>query len=124
MQNEIALHIRQRIEKAYEKKENFHVFVFIPLLPGFAGEPESSSTLQIILKHTMAGISHNSGLSIFEKLYEKMGEKAHDYISFYSLRGHTIIDNIPITELITPVIPMSVIYPVPFGKTLSSAVIT
>ena len=100
VQNEIALHIRQRIEKAYEKKENFHVFVFIPLLPGFAGEPESSSTLQIILKHTMAGISHNSGLSIFEKLYEKMGEKAHDYISFYSLRGHTIIDNIPITELI------------------------
>lgn len=100
VENEIALHIRQRIEKAYENNEKFHVFVFIPLLPGFAGEPESSGTLQIILKHTLAGISHNSGLSIFEKLYEKMGDQAHDYISFFSLRGHTEIKGMPITELI------------------------
>ena len=100
VENEIALHIRQRIERAYENNEPFHVYVFIPLLPGFAGEPETSSTLQIIFKHTLAGISHNSGLSIYEKLFEKMGDKAYDYITFYSLRGHTVINEVPITELI------------------------
>ena len=52
VENLIAYHIRKRIERAYLAKEKFRVFVFIPLLPGFAGEPESSGTLQIILKHT------------------------------------------------------------------------
>ena len=49
VENLIAYHIRKRIERAYYNKEKFRVFVFIPLLPGFAGEPESSGTLQIIL---------------------------------------------------------------------------
>ena len=52
VENFIAYHIRKRIERAYHAGEKFRVFVFIPLLPGFAGEPESSGILQIILKHT------------------------------------------------------------------------
>ncbi|MGL4948071.1 MAG: phospholipase D-like domain-containing protein, partial [Mycoplasma sp.] len=101
VQNEIALRLRLRIEKAYKEKEKFHVFVFIPLLPGFAGEPNESGTWQIIWKHTYESISHNKGLSLFEKLKEIMSEdEISNYISFYSLRGHTRIDNVPITELI------------------------
>ena len=100
VENLIAYHIRKRIERAYYNKEKFRVFVFIPLLPGFAGEPESSGTLQIILKHTYAGICRNHGMSIIEQLQKKMGDKWKDYIGFYSLRGHALVNNVPVTELI------------------------
>ena len=100
VENSIAFYIRKRIERAYYDKEKFRVFVFIPLLPGFAGEPESSGTLQIILKHTYAGISRNHGMSIIEQLEKIMGDKWKDYIGFYSLRGHDLVNNVPTTELI------------------------
>ena len=100
VENMIAYHIRKRIERAYRQKEKFRVFVFIPLLPGFAGEPESSGTLQIILKHTYAGISRNHGMSIIEQLSKIMGDEWKNYIGFYSLRGHGLVKGEPRTELI------------------------
>ena len=100
VENLIAYHIRKRIERAFLDKQKFRVFVFIPLLPGFAGEPESSGTLQIILKHTYAGISRNHGMSIIEQLEKIMGDKWKEYIGFYSLRGHGIVNGEPKTELI------------------------
>ena len=99
VKNEIALHIRKRIEKAYNNKEKFRVFVFIPLLPGFAGDPDEG-TIQIILGHTYAGICRNNGLSIIEELSTIMGDKWQDYIGFYSLRGHGVLNGVPVTELI------------------------
>ena len=100
VENMIAYHIRKRIERAYTSNEKFRVFVFIPLLPGFAGEPESSGTLQIILKHTYAGICRNHGMSIIEQLEKLMGDKWKEYIGFYSLRGHGLVNKVPETELI------------------------
>jgi phospholipase D1/2 len=100
VQNEIAYHLRKRIEKAYKNREKFRVYVFVPLLPGFAGEPEESSTLQIILKHTYAGICNNHGLSIIEQLYKIMRNEWKNYIGFYSLRNHALINNIPQTEIV------------------------
>ena len=100
VENLIAYHIRKRIERAYLANEKFRVFVFIPLLPGFAGEPESSGTLQIILKHTYAGICRNHGMSIIEQLEKLMGDKWKNYIGFYSLRGHGLVNGEPRTELI------------------------
>ena len=76
------------------------MFIFIPLLPGFAGEPESSGTLQIILKHTYGAICRNHGTSIIEQLQKEMGEKWKDYIGFYSLRNHGIVNGVPTTEII------------------------
>ena len=103
VENKIALYTRNRILKAYRNKEKFRVYIFIPLLPGFSGEPEKSGTLQIILKYTYEGICKNNGLSIIEKLKEemdKMGENWEDYIGFYSLRNHGIVNGIPKTEII------------------------
>ena len=103
VENKIALYIRNRILKACRNKEKFRVYIFIPLLPGFAGEPEKSGTLQIILKYTYEGICRNNGLSIIEKLIEEMkkvGERWEDYIGFYSLRNHGVINGIPKTEII------------------------
>jgi phospholipase D1/2 len=99
VKNEIALRIRKRIERAYLAKEKFRVFIFIPLLPGFAGEPDEG-TIQIILGHTYAGICRNNGLSIIEELSSIMGDKWKDYIGFYSLRGHGVLNGVPVTELI------------------------
>ena len=99
VKNEIALRIRKRIERAYYSKEKFRVFIFIPLLPGFAGEPEEG-TIQIILGHTYASICRNNGLSIIEELSSIMGDKWKNYIGFYSLRGHGVLNGVPVTELI------------------------
>ena len=100
VKNEIALYLRKRIEKAYINKENFKVFVFLPLLPGFDGEPEKSLTIQTILKHTYASICRNNGLSIIEQLNKMMGDKWKNYIGFYSLRNHALVNNVPKTEIL------------------------
>ena len=100
VKNEIALYLRKRIEKAYKNKENFKVFIFVPLLPGFAGEPEESPTLQLILKHTYAGVCKNHGLSLIEQLQKIMGNAWKNYIGFYSLRNHSLVNGVPKTEII------------------------
>ena len=103
VENKIALYIRNRILKACKNKEKFRVYIFIPLLPGFAGEPQKSGILQIILKYTYESICRNNGLSIVEKLKEeldKVGQNWEDYIGFYSLRNHTLVNGIPKTEII------------------------
>ena len=68
-------------------------------MPGFAGDPDEG-TIQIILGHTYAGICRNNGLSIIEQLESIMGDKWKDYIGFYSLRGHGVLNGVPVTELI------------------------
>ena len=103
VENKIALHILNRILKAYRNQEKFRVYVFIPLLPGIAGDPEKSGTLQIILKYTFETICRNQGLSIVERLMQEMepyGDHWEDYISFFSLRNHSIVNGIPKTEMI------------------------
>ena len=103
VENKIALYIRNRILKACKNKEKFRVWVLIPLLPGFSGEPQESGTLQIILKYTYGGICRNNGLSIIEKLQEELGKVGvnwEDYIGFYSLRNHGVFNGLPRTEII------------------------
>lgn len=94
------MRIRKRIERAYKENQKFRVYIFIPLLPGFCGEANDSTTMQIILKYTYKTISRNKGLSLIEKLYELMQDKYEDYIYFFSLRTHELINNSPRTELI------------------------
>ena len=98
--NTIAYEIRKRIIKAYKENEKFRVMIFIPLLPGFPGEPKKSGTLQLILRYTYKAICRNEKTSIIEKLEEEMGEKWKEYIGFYSLRGHGLVNGIPKTEII------------------------
>ena len=100
VENEIGLHIRARIERAYEEKSNFKVFICIPLLPGFSGTPGESSTMNCILKHTYQSIAHNKGMSLLEILKKKMGDEVNKYIYFFSLRNHGTIKGVPVTELI------------------------
>ena len=100
IKNEIGLHIRRRIEKAYEEKSKFRVFICVPLLPGFSGTPGESSTMNGVLKHSTQSIYNNKGMSLLELLYSKMGEDVKKYIFFFSLRNHGTISGIPVTEQI------------------------
>ena len=100
VENQIALHIRNRIERAYEKKENFKVFICIPLLPGFTGVPGEGSSLDAVLKYTLQSIGNNKGYSLIELLRKKLGNDLENYIYFFSLRNHGKIHDIPVTELI------------------------
>ena len=100
VENEIALHIRQRIERAYENNEKFKVFICVPLLPGFSGTPGESSTMNGVLKHTFFSIAHNKGMSLLELLRKKLGFDLNKYIYFFSLRNHGVIKGVPVTELI------------------------
>ena len=99
IKNTIAYEIRKRIIDAYKNNKKFRVIVFLPLLPGFPGEPKES-TLQIIMRYTYQAICRNYKTSIIEKLEAEMGEKWKDYIGFYSLRGHGLVNGIPKTEII------------------------
>lgn len=100
VKNEIGYYIRKRIEKAYENKENFKVYIFLSLLPDFEGDIDNSITIQTILKYTYKGICRNNGLSLIEQLEKIMGDEWKNYISFYSLRNHGIVNGIPKTEMI------------------------
>jgi len=100
VQNEIGLHIRKRIERAYLEKSNFKVFICIPLLPKFSGTPGENSTMNVVLKNTLQSIAHNKGISLLEQLKQKLGNDVYKYIYFYSLRNHGTIKGIPMTELI------------------------
>ena len=100
VKNEIGLHIKERIERAFQSKENFKVYICIPLLPGFSGIPGESSTMNCILKYTYQSISRNKGLSLLEQLWKKMGNEVNNYIYFFSLRNHGMIKGIPVTEQI------------------------
>jgi phospholipase D1/2 len=100
VKNEIGLHIRSRIERAFEKKEKFKVFICIPLLPGFSGTPGESSTMNAVIKHTYKSIYNNQGMSLLELLRKKLGDEVDNYIFFFSLRNHGVIGGVPVTELI------------------------
>ena len=39
-------------------------------------------------------------MSIIEQLEKNIGDSWKDYIGFYSLRGHALVNNVPVTELI------------------------
>lgn len=100
--NIIALKIRQKIEKSYEKGRKLRVIIIIPCLPGFTGEIESDHTLQILVKFHYSTISRNKGFSLIESLYKVMGEKYKDYLSIVTLRSHGVnpYTSQPSTEMI------------------------
>ena len=56
--------------------------------------------MNCILKHTYQSIARNKGMSLLEKLREKMGDNVNNYIYFFSLRNHGTIKGLPVTELI------------------------
>jgi phospholipase D1/2 len=102
VKNQIAEAIVRRIKIAAAEKEKFKVIVVLPLLPGFTGaiDDNSASVLRVQLHWLYETISKGR-TSVFNKLYED-ANVSHplDYIQFYGLRTHGVINEKPVTEIV------------------------
>ncbi|RHZ44600.1 hypothetical protein Glove_718g64 [Diversispora epigaea] len=113
IKNLIGKAIVERVTKAYKNKENFKIFVLMPLLPAFPAELETSgaATLRLIIHYQYNSICRG-GHSIIEKIKEAICEHSgidkseedkldaivENYISFYGLRSHDRIDYLSVDE--------------------------
>lgn len=99
--NEVGEALVRRIIRAYRSNQVFRVFVIIPLLPAFEGElgTNSGANLEVITHWNMKSICRGSD-SLIQRLSREIGDEVSQYITFFSLRNHSMINDRPITELI------------------------
>lgn len=73
----------------------------MPLLPGFDGDISDPKSGPLRIQVHNQFISINRGInSLFVKLSDLPDFHIHNYIFFYGLRGHAIINQKPLTEII------------------------
>ncbi|KAJ0979908.1 hypothetical protein J5N97_015382 [Dioscorea zingiberensis] len=89
IRNRVLEALYRRIMRAEKEKKCFRVIVVMPLLPGFQGGVDDSgaASVRAILHWQYRTICRGSN-SILQNLFDIMGPKAHDYISFYGLRAY------------------------------------
>ncbi|KAL2231263.1 UNVERIFIED_CONTAM: Phospholipase D zeta 1, partial [Sesamum indicum] len=89
IQNRVLESLYNRIMRAHEEKRCFRVIIVIPLLPGFQGGVDDSgaATVRAIMHWQYRTICRGKS-SILEKLFSKLGTRAHDFISFFGLRTY------------------------------------
>lgn len=98
--NRIANAIVERIRKAAANKEKFRVMVVMPLLPAFPGKPDDkdASSLRGVMYWQYRSICRGEN-SIYHTLFKELdGLDPFEYIAFYGLRTHTMLDDQPKTE--------------------------
>jgi phospholipase D1/2 len=101
VKNSIAQALVERIKFAAERKEKFKVIVVLPLLPGFAGavDDPSASVLRIQLYWLYSTIFRSDN-SLFQQLLACPNiADPSEYIMFYGLRTHDMLDE-PATEIV------------------------
>ncbi|KAL5538484.1 hypothetical protein UlMin_044638 [Ulmus minor] len=89
IKNRVLEALFQRIMRAYNDKKCFRVIIVIPLLPGFQGglDDGGAASVRAILHWQYRTIFRGNN-SILHNLYQLLGPKTHDYISFYGLRAY------------------------------------
>ncbi|KAG1371287.1 Phospholipase D zeta 2 [Cocos nucifera] len=87
--NRVLEALYRRIMRAEKEKRCFRVIIIIPLLPGFQGgiDDAGAASVRAIMHWQYRTICRGPN-SILQNLYDIMGHKAHDYISFYGLRAY------------------------------------
>lgn len=100
VKNTIVDTIAKRIIKAIDKKENFIVYILIPLLPGFGGNivKKDGQLLRIQIEWHLNTIFKSENSLI--KQIEKKGVNWKKYIKIFGLRNHTIINGKPKSEIV------------------------
>ncbi|XP_022672851.1 phospholipase D1-like isoform X5 [Varroa destructor] len=98
--NRVADTLYERILKAYCANEKFRVYIVLPLLPAFEGEvgTPSGASIQAITHWNYASLCRGPN-SLLARLEQKM-ENPRDYVAFFGLRKHDILNGIPVTELV------------------------
>ncbi|KAI4372290.1 hypothetical protein MLD38_010537 [Melastoma candidum] len=98
IQNRVLDAIYKRILQAHKEGKAFRVIIVLPLLPGFQGgiDDSGAATVRAILHWQCRTISRGKN-SILHNIKAGVGDKAHDYISFFGLRSHgRLFENGPI----------------------------
>ncbi|XP_073104639.1 phospholipase D zeta 1 isoform X2 [Elaeis guineensis] len=87
--NRVLEALYRRIMRAEKENRCFRVIIIIPLLPGFQGgiDDAGAASVRAIMHWQYRTICRGPN-SILQNLYDIMGPKAHDYISFYGLRAY------------------------------------
>lgn len=103
MENEIQVTLADRIFRAYENGEDFHVFIILPLQPEFPGDwgTDSGKDLTAVSYWNYATL-YSGEDSLFHRLKKRNlpVESLHHYLSVYGLRTHGVLDDKFITEII------------------------
>jgi phospholipase D1/2 len=91
--NRIGRAIVDRILRAHENGEDFHIVVMMPAVPAFAGDLKSEGALgtRAIMEFQYNSINRG-GSSIIETLRNSGVEDPHRYINFYNLRNYDRIN--------------------------------
>ncbi|XP_015900013.1 phospholipase D zeta 1 isoform X1 [Ziziphus jujuba] len=89
IRNRVLEALFRRIIRAYNDKKCFRVIIVVPLLPGFQGglDDTGAASVRAILHWQYRTICRGQ-YSILHNLYDILGPKTHDYISFYGLRAY------------------------------------
>lgn len=94
--NKITECLYERIVRAAREKQNFKVYVFIPLIPGYEGEYGKSSG---VLLHAITHYNNSSINGLIKKLSDASIE-ALNYLCFFSMRNWAELNGKLVTELI------------------------
>eukprot|EP00268_Persea_americana_P049346 TRINITY_DN5288_c0_g1_i4.p1 TRINITY_DN5288_c0_g1~~TRINITY_DN5288_c0_g1_i4.p1 ORF type:complete len:804 (-),score=140.04 TRINITY_DN5288_c0_g1_i4:260-2671(-) len=89
IRNRVLEALYSRIRRADKEKKCFRVIIVIPLLPGFQGglDDGGAASVRAVMHWQYRTICRGPN-SILQKLYDLLGPKTHDYISFYGLRTY------------------------------------
>ncbi|XP_055697151.1 phospholipase D2 [Phlebotomus papatasi] len=101
VKNQIGESLYKRIVRAHRERSVFRVIVIMPLLPGFEGDVggTTGNALRAITHWNYESISRGKS-SILQRLKAAGIEDPSQYISFHSLRTHSLLNCQPVTELI------------------------
>ncbi|KAL6503364.1 Phospholipase D zeta 1 [Orobanche gracilis] len=89
IQNRILEALYRRIMRAHNEKKCFRVIIVIPLLPGFQGGVDDSGAASVrAIMHWQYRTICRGNNSILHNLYNLVGPRMYDYISFYGLRAY------------------------------------
>ncbi|KAG1656449.1 Phospholipase D1 [Nymphon striatum] len=98
--NEISEALYRRVIKAHQLGETFRIYVVMPLLPAFEGEigTNNGTAIQAITHWNYASICRGEN-SLLQRLAREVGDPTQ-YVSFYGLRTHDVLNDKLVTELV------------------------
>lgn len=100
IKNTIAKAIKERVIEAKKNNEQFRVYIFIPLMPGFEGDVLDSSSQVLKLQIRFQQETILKGPSSLYTMLKKEKINPRDYIRFFGLRNHDVFKDGPKHEMI------------------------
>ncbi|KAL2464198.1 Phospholipase D p1 [Forsythia ovata] len=89
IRNRVLEALYRRIMRAHNEKKYFRVIIVIPLLPGFQGGVDDAGAASVrAIMHWQYRTICRGPNSILHNLFDLVGPRMQDYISFYGLRAY------------------------------------